>query len=172
VSEVVDQLQRLSLFRGLAPDELARLVVLAPPVTFGLGEVVFQQGEAAATAMLVVSGRLTASVGTRTVGDIRAGEIVGETALFASGKSRSATVTAMESTVCLSLSRQLLAAAAQNPAMVALEEHLLGTLARRIRSTNLNIQKVWKEDDKLASTDKAATPSLRDKFMSLFGGGR
>ena len=173
MSQVVDTLERLPLFRGVPRSSLAELVQLAPPVTFGMGELVFQQGDAAATAMLVVSGRLSASVGDRTVGEIRGGEIVGETALFASGKTRSATVKSMEHTVCLSVSRQLLAAAALNPALVAIEEHLLGTLARRIRSTNLSVQKVWKEDDKGAAPSAAAQKTtLRDRFMSLFGGGR
>ncbi len=171
----VDALERLPLFRGVPRASLAELVQLAPPVHFGLGELIFQQGDAAATAMLVVNGRLAAIVGDRTVGEIRGGEIVGETALFASGRTRSATVKAMETTTCLSVSRQLLAAAALNPALVAIEEHLLGTLARRIRSTNLTVQKVWKEEDPGVATGAApAAPkgNLRDRFMSIFGGGR
>ena len=33
----------------------------------------------------------------------------------------------------------------KNPAVVAIERHLLGTLARRIRRTNQETSKIWKE---------------------------
>ncbi|MDP6935314.1 MAG: hypothetical protein QGG40_20510, partial [Myxococcota bacterium] len=62
-----------------------------------------------------------------------------------------------------------------NAAVVALEKHLLGTMARRIRRTNQSLQKAWKADDAewaRAESDLASqAPSLTERLLSIFGGG-
>ena len=58
--------------------------------------------------------------------------------------------------------------------MVALERHLIATMARRIRSTNLQIQKAWKQESEheAKKTTQAEEPkqSLLGRLRSLFGG--
>jgi CRP-like cAMP-binding protein len=142
-----------------------------------LGEVVFEQGSPADYGMLVIDGRLVAVVesqgATREVGDIRSGELVGEQGIFAQGQQRNATVRAAETTVALILSRDLLHTGSLNPAVVAIEQHLLGTLARRIRRTNQAIQQSWKaEAPSPAAPAEAPAPTLRQRLWSLFGGGQ
>jgi CRP-like cAMP-binding protein len=173
-------LSRLYLFREVSASALQELCRLAPPVKFPAGSNVFAQGDAAETALLVVEGRLVASVegrdGQKIVGDSRAGEIVGETGLFARDMLRSASVMAAEDSRCLLVDRNLLRDACDNPALAALERHLLGSMARRIRRTNQTMQMVWKEtapEDQ--PTTEAMAPAegdstLRGKLTSLFSG--
>ncbi len=173
-------LSRLYLFREVPASALQELCQLAPPIQFQAGANVFAQGDAADTALLVVDGCLVASVegrdGEKIVGDSRAGEIVGETGLFARDMLRSASVMAAEDSRCLVVSRNLLRSGGDNPAMAALERHLLGTMARRIRRTNQTMQMVWKETapSEPPTTEAMALPerdsTLRGKLTALFRG--
>ena len=173
----VDKLSKLYLFKSVPRRSLDELCALAPPVRFERRNEVFRQGAPADVALLVIEGRLIASVaaasGDKQVGEIRAGEIVGEQSLFVPGGRRSATVTAAEPSACLLISPDVIDHASHNPAVVAIEQFMLGTLARRIRGTNTAIQKVWKEaptgEVEPTQPEKKA-PTLRDRLASLFGG--
>ena len=170
----IEQLSHLYLFRTVPPRALRELLVLAPPTRIPPGGEVFAEGAAADVALLLLSGRLVASVGhgpqSREVGDIKPGEIVGEQGLFVPGGQRSARVVAAEPSIALLVTPELMDHAASNPAIVAIEQHLLGTLARRIRRTNQAIQGAWKS---VPLPDQKGTPrkkSLRDRLSALFGG--
>lgn len=173
----VEKLSRLYMFGTVPRPSLEALLAAAPPVTFKPGDAVFRQGTAADVALLLVEGKLVATVysasgkESRSVGDIRPGEILGEQALFQPGGRRSATVTAAEPSVALLFTPALLEAAATNPAVAALEQYLLGTLARRIRKTNQAIQQVWKAEATPEQKPDAPKQSLRDRLRSLLGGG-
>jgi len=174
LGEQVAALSQMYLFRSVPPQYLKAFVKQVKLRRYEEGQQVFLQGDPADRAMLVVEGRLVSVVGDKPVGEIRVGEVVGETALFVRGGHRNATVCAREPTRCLVITRELLARSANNPAVVAIEQHLLGSLARRIRSTNLNIQRVWKDhadDEASAASDDAAAPAptLRDRLRGLFG---
>jgi CRP-like cAMP-binding protein len=172
-----ETLAKLMLFRQVPAKDISHLCRIARPVSFQAGDAVFSQGDEADCALLVVQGRLVASVGSgdtrRDVGDSRAGEIVGETALFSKRGKRSATLVASEPTRCLILDQEVLKTSPYNPAIVAIEQHLLGSIARRIRSSDRVIQRIWKEsgtmDGKVAPTDG---PTLRQRLSGFFGGGR
>lgn len=179
MSSDADKLAKLFLFRRVHPKDILDLCRIARPVVFQKGDTVFTQGEEATCALLVVEGRLVAHVGSgaekREIGDSRAGEIVGETALFASASRRSASVAASEATRCLILDEEVLLRSPYNEALVAIENHLLGSIARRIRSTDRVIQRVWKESgdrEGRAAIEKDNSVSLRDRLAGFFGGGR
>ncbi|MDP6934455.1 MAG: cyclic nucleotide-binding domain-containing protein, partial [Myxococcota bacterium] len=113
-----DQLASLYLFKGVSPEALEALCSAAPAVSFEPGDVLFGQGEPATVAFIVLSGRLVARVYSREreqdVGDIRAGEIVGESALYGAGSPRNASVIAMEPTSCIPLTVGLISRASSN----------------------------------------------------------
>jgi CRP-like cAMP-binding protein len=171
----IDQLSQLYLFRTVPAPALRDLLTLAPPTRFGAGHAVFEEGQPADVALLLIRGRLVASVGSgehaKQVGDIRPGEIVGEQGLFVPGGLRSARVVAAEPSTALLVTPELMDHAAKNPAIVALEQHLLGTLARRIRATNQAIQLAWKADPPAESGQPERPRTLRERLSSLFGGG-
>ncbi len=171
-------LQQLYMFRTVSPSALAELTALGRLCALSPGEIAMTQGDEADAALLVLQGELEAVVskeGTeRVVGIIKAGELVGETALFTSGGQRSATVRAKQQTRCLALGPKVMSANIDNPAIIFLEIHMLSTMSRRIRNTNSAIQGIWDaaaptplRQPKAAST--ASTKSLKDRLRGLFG---
>ena len=169
----IQAISNLFLFRSVPERALRELCILAPPVQFPLGSTIFEQGAVSDVALLLVSGSLGVEVESggerRAVGTVNPGEIVGETALFTRGGTRSATVRASEQSQCLLLNWDVLERGSNNPAIVAVERHLLGTLARRIRRTNREIMSLWKESGDNAP-EEAPSGGLVDKLKSLFGG--
>lgn len=168
------ELSGLFLFRDIPPKAVSNLCILAPPTRFGVGSTVFKQGADADVALLLIKGKLEVEVQSdgvgRRVGQVHPGEIVGEQALFSRDGTRSATVLAAEDSQALIINWDLLERASDNPAIVAIERHLMGTLARRVRSTNTAIQKVWKEmEDIEAPIEKRR---FAERLRSLFRGGR
>ena len=122
----------------------------------------------------MVAGRLRASIALgadaperdqRTVNEIAAGEVVGESALFMTGGRRTATLTALEPSTVLVLRRELFQPGAPNPALVALESHILAGLARRIERTDAQgIVDAWR------ATAAGAGPPSRGGLLALLGG--
>ena len=174
MSNAQETLSRLFLFRSVAAADIEELVRNAPPVLYAAGTVIFRQGDPADNALLVVEGRLEVMVesgeSNKQVGDIRAGEIAGETALFARRGRRNATVTAREPSRCLVVDRNLLSAIPANPALITLENHLLGTLARRIRKTNQSMQVVWKDANPTRDTPEIQK-GIGARLISIFRSG-
>jgi len=167
-------LSTMRVFREVPKQALNELCILAPPVHFPTGSTVFAQGKVADVALLLIEGKLDVEVETkghhRSVGQVHPGETVGEQALFSRGGKRSATVRASTPSSCLLISPEVLEEASDNPAIIAIERNLLATLARRIRRTNQEIQKVWKEAGDLAPPD--GKERFADRLRSLFGGRR
>lgn len=171
----IEKLSRLPMFRSVPADALADLLQRAPAQRHPPGTILFRQGDEADDAVLLVDGLLEVSVRTaqqtRAVGTIRPGEVAGEQGLFVRGGERNASVVVRQPSLTLRLTPGLLLAGRQNPAVVAVEQHLIATLARRVRSTNLAIQKAWKEEARLraAAAPPPGAPTFRDRLMSLFG---
>ncbi len=173
--------QDLRPFRIIPAAELAELERLGHKLHFGGGQHVFREGEPADHALLLLDGRLSVAVrtaaGPRSVGDVWPGEVVGETALFNPRSTRNATVTAVVASTCLVVDEPLLGAARGSRALAAAQNHLLSTMAKRIRSTNLSIRRAWQEERAAkAARDRSPEPeqphpSLLQRLVSIFGGG-
>ena len=170
-----ETLASMFIFKGIPRTALHEMCALAPPVNFKPGTTVFNQGDASDVALLLIEGKLGVEVSSagqhREVGQVNVGEIVGETALFAREGKRSATVRALQSSQCLLINREILEQANKNEALIAIERHLLGTLARRIRRTNQETAKLWKELSNENDGSTKASAGLANKLKKLFGGG-
>ncbi|MBL8614054.1 MAG: cyclic nucleotide-binding domain-containing protein [Deltaproteobacteria bacterium] len=168
-AELTALLDALPGFRGLPPGALAELALLGEPRRLRAGQLLFREGEPADQALLLLSGKLAASVGlgaaSRALGEVHPGELVGELALLGRGQRRSADVTAVVGGVGLLVGPDTLRRGASSPAVAALERQLLGTLTRRIRKTNQALQGIWREEDQaagrpaLAGSSSSAAPS-------------
>lgn len=178
-SGTVQLLQQLYMFRTVEPSALAELAQLGKLAGFHVGDIAINAGDPADSALLVLKGELEAYVtkeGTeRVVGTIKAGELVGETALFTTGGKRSASVRAKLPTRCLALGPRVMSASLSNPAMIFLEIHMLSTMSRRIRSTNKEIQDIWHAAApaplRQPSTSSTQTKqSLKERLRSLLLG--
>lgn len=163
---------RMPLFRSVPESELQDLCIKAPLRLFEPGQLVYSEGVPSdGTALLVVHGKLRVEVGEgpgrRVLHDVKPGELVGEVALFYGGRPRSASVVAELSSRCLRVDWGLLDIKPPTGAIVAIEQHLLGTLSRRIRRTTLEIQRVWKEQ---ATPDEGVQgASISKRLAGLFG---
>ena len=173
--DAIDALSGIPLFKSVPRSALRELTTLAPVVQFEEGHIVFHHGWAASVALLILRGKLVARVAhegvVRNVGEIGPGEIMGEQALFVPGGQRSASVVAKTACTCLLLEPGKWERHSDNPAMVALERHLLETLARRIRRTNAVVQEAWNLDRGYGASGShpGRLGVLRRWFPNLFG---
>ncbi len=166
----LDVLAALDVFAGVPRADLHRLATLAPPTHFPAGAPLFQEGEEADMSLLLVEGRVEASIGkgkkARVIGSAGPGEIVGEQGLLGVGARRNATVRTLDPCQCMTLTPDLLRQARDNAALVALEHKLLVTLASRIRHSNAVVQEAWRDRRKTGPGQKT---SIRDRLRGLWG---
>ncbi len=177
----VELLAELSLF-ALAPRaELLELAESAWWVDFAQGEVVYTRGDEGNSSLLLVEGRMQAKVGradaTPHSSDIWPAEILGEAALFGEQALRSATVVAMTDCRAIELTRPYLEQLSGTEVLAILQRHLILTLSRRLRTTDLAIRKAWQADHafhqahgKPRSAARRKTPTLRERLAELIGG--
>jgi CRP-like cAMP-binding protein len=180
-STVVKQLQNLHLFRNVSQKDLSKLTQMCQILEFRPRQIIFAQNAPADHAMILVSGKLDVCIltghGERHLGTILPGEIFGEQGLFHSGGTRSAMVRGNKDSICLLVTPELMRETWNNEAIVALEQFLIATMARRIRNTNLEIQKIWKSEDNeskngehKANEQSDESGGLLGRLKSLFGG--
>jgi CRP-like cAMP-binding protein len=165
----------LHLRRRIDRQEVDWLLQRSPPVEYSAGRVVLRQGEPADAALLIVHGALEVVVqspnGTeRVLGTAGPWDVLGETALYAPDRPRSATVRATRDSTALVVGQQLLQQGRDNAAVVAIEYHLLHTLTERIRVTNQALHEAWVDLDDSART--ASRSNSRNRLLDLVGGGR
>jgi CRP-like cAMP-binding protein len=171
--ELVSLMWSLPQFRRLDRAAIAQLCEDGRVLEYPVGAEVYRQGAPGNSAMLVLRGVLIASVegGGREVviGECRAGEIVGESALLGREAVRNATVRAdrPEPAICLELTQELLGRYS-NRAVVVLEQNLVAALTRRVRRTNLAIKHAWREAPAPARPQSAGA-SLRSLLSNLLG---
>ena len=106
-------------------------------VAFRAGDTIIREGDEGDTAFFIVSGAVDVTVGqgskSRIVGRLETGEVFGEMCLIEPGP-RSATVTAICDTECLSASYQeFVEAIEENPERAV---GFMKTLVRRLRKMN------------------------------------
>ncbi len=171
--DAVATLANMFIFKNVDKGALQQLCSMAPPVSFHTGVSIFEQAEESDVALLLIEGKLGVEIYSasqrREIGQVNMGEIVGETALFAREGKRSASVRALEPSKCLLINQELLINAAKNPAVIAIEKHLLGTLARRIRRTNQETSKIWKEYS-VHQPANANAEGFVARLKNIFGG--
>ena len=131
------RLRQVSLFAGLADDDLARICTEATDLRLAPGEVLFHEGDRGDRAFLVASGEvevLKATGSGEAVLAVRSdGEVIGEMALLEAAP-RSATVRARTATELVSIPRGALDDLLTTSPSAA--RAVFGLLVRRVRETN------------------------------------
>lgn len=124
------------LLKGLSEEETRRVLSSARRRRFAKGEVLFHEGDPAASVHLIAKGRVAIRISTplgdvATVDLLGEGDAVGELALLSPGALRGATAVALEATETLSLDQEVFASLRRtDPAM---SEVLIQLLADRVR---------------------------------------
>ena len=136
--DTIALLHRVPVFSALSEEDLAQVVRVAVPRTFGAGEVVFREGDESNTCYVVRTGHARAirehSDGRSiTLANFGPGDIFGELAMF-DDERRSATIETLEPTEAIAIlggdMRRLLR---EHPDIAV---KLITALGRRLRDTN------------------------------------
>ena len=104
MSEVIDHLSAVPLFRGLPESAMEAVADLATETHFADGETVTREGDEGDAFFVVVDGRLEVSRNGMALRELGPGEFLGEIALI-DGRPRTATVTASEAVKSLVIRR-------------------------------------------------------------------
>ena len=177
----VDRVSKLRTLQKVPKEELERLLELAEEVRFEAGQVVFEPGTPATHALLLVQGRFMVELpdGSKTLGDVWPGEIVGETAFFHDAPLRTARVKAVLPSQAAVITRDLIESQRGTQGLATLQAHLVAVLARRIHATNLAIRKAWQEQRAAEAEKKKAAmapepqhepQTLGERIKDLLGG--
>jgi CRP-like cAMP-binding protein len=111
----------------------------ALPVSYRAGEVIFRQGDPGLGFFVVVSGRVSIAHGGTEAAQLGAGGFFGEMALLDS-YPRSATVTALDDTRCLSVKRSDFVRELRAQPDLALQ--ILAILSKRVRDLDERIRQL------------------------------
>ena len=103
--EKLELLERVPLFAGMSPDELAQLGGIVREVDVKPGQVLTHEGRHEGYFFVVVEGSVGIERGGRTINTLGPGEFLGEIALL-DGGPRTATATAVTESRLLSLEHQ------------------------------------------------------------------
>lgn len=127
------------LFRGLSPTDVSDIFNAGLAVRLAREEVVVRKGEYGKRMFLIIEGQAGVYDDEELLAKLGPGEIFGEMALF-SNEPRSATVTALEPTVALTLSQHSLQNILSKRIAVTLLLNLVQILCGRLRETNRQLK--------------------------------
>jgi CRP-like cAMP-binding protein len=174
------QLASLPLFADVPNAELARLIKICRVVNFTRGEVIFQEGENADRALLVVEGNLRASTvttrGHTVLNTVKAGKLVGESGLMVQAEVRSATLTADSAVYALEIRRKHLEQLHGTDVLAGIQMSILKATASRLRKTQdqMNTLVQQKRSVPVPVRPKQTTPSqapgIWRSFLNALGG--
>lgn len=144
MSALEDDLVTIPLFRRVGSAELRVTAPLWTALKVKAGQSVWEQGSAVDELAVLLNGELSALVNGAEVGRVMPGEMIGEVAAFLAGSTRSASLRARKDATLLTLPVPGLRALRwqRSPVYDALLEQALLALARRIRTSNLQIARM------------------------------
>src|SRR5436190_20941759 len=102
VVERVLFLKSIDLFSQIAGEELAHVARVAAEESFDKGDLIIQLGDTGDSLYLIVQGNVRVHVGDKDIARLGERQCFGEMAILDS-EPRSATITAVDDTVCLKL---------------------------------------------------------------------
>lgn len=136
-AQIVQFLQRTSLFGGFSKEELEAIIKTSKERWFEPGEVIIREGDPSNVGFyLILGGQAEVRKGTKSLAKLRAGDFFGEMALLLD-TPRTADVIALEKTRCLLLTRWALRALISTYPDIALK--IQADLARRLLHTNQSL---------------------------------
>jgi CRP-like cAMP-binding protein len=97
-------LKSIDLFRALPSEELAQIAEIAEEQPLAQGDTIFSEGEPGDALYLIVEGKVKVHKGEKELVRLGVRDVFGEMAVLDS-EPRSATVTAVEDSVCLKIGR-------------------------------------------------------------------
>jgi len=126
-------LKSIDLFRALPSEELAQIAEIAEEQPLSSGDQVFGEGEPGDALYLIVEGKVKVHKGTKELVRLSIRDVFGEMAVLDS-EPRSASVTAVEDSVCLKIGRDDFRDILSERPEIAMG--VMKVLTRRLRETS------------------------------------
>jgi CRP-like cAMP-binding protein len=123
-------LSRVPIFSNCSPEEVSAIDAVAQEQAFQPGQIIVSQGTAGHAFYMILEGRVEIIRDNNSLGAFRPGDFFGEMSLLDSAP-RSATIRALEPTVCLMLSSWDFKGLLERYPSIAIK--LLEVLSRRLR---------------------------------------
>lgn len=127
--------RRMELFRGLSPEDVARIFARGITIEYQAGQKIFEKGQSASEMYVILGGEVKISDGERELAVLRRGDMFGEMAVV-SRQPRSASAEASEVTSVLSLSMDIINHVMPKEVAVRLLTNIVVTLSARLRRAN------------------------------------
>ena len=160
-------IDELAMFAGLDASARTQIAATLTQRSLARGDRLVQEGEAADTLFIVVSGRFavrTAALAGATLAEIGAGEPIGEIA-FLTGARRTATVTALRDSIVASLDRAAFERiGAANP---TLWRSLAVALAGRVAATNRALDRARFATPRTIAVIRAGRAAMPRRFLDM-----
>ena len=156
--QLMQIVQKISVFDGLSLDQAERLMQVARFKKFDMGDTVYDVGKKSDEMLVLIKGKLTVLSATgQSLGEVLPGKSTGEMGLF-TGHDRSATIVAAEECAGLSMSRdQLLAIMNFDPVIKSIIlENVVTELSIRLAEANTRL-------DVLSQANEAQAPSTPEE---------
>jgi CRP-like cAMP-binding protein len=136
--DIVELLQRVTVFEALAPEDLRRVAQVAVPRRFAAGQVIFREGDASNTCYVLRRGHCRAvreNIDGRTIAlaHFGPGDIFGELAMF-DDERRSATIETLDDVEAIAIAGSDMRRLMREHADIAVK--LVIGVARRLREAN------------------------------------
>jgi len=136
--DIVELLQRVTVFEALAPDDLRRVAQVAVPRRFAAGQVIFREGDPSNTCYVVRRGHCRAvreNIDGRTIAlaHFGPGDIFGELAMF-DDERRSATIETLDDVEAIAIAGSDMRRLMREHGDIAVK--LVIGVARRLREAN------------------------------------
>jgi len=146
---ILSRLENLTFTQGLEPAHLQRIAEMATPMQWGVGEMVFREGEVGSLLYMVEQGRVAIEVtvpgrGQVTILTVGPGEVFGWTSLFYQRPKTAAARTTVP-TRALAINASLLRELCDSEPRLgyAVTKRLLRVVSERLKATRLQLLDVF-----------------------------
>ncbi len=167
--DLSSHLAGLACFRGVPADDLRAAATEFRPRVLTPGEVLWSKGQSASSLALIVEGSLQARTTEANLSRMGPGDIVGEVTAFFPSKRRSADVVATGPCRLMELSTRGLQRLRGTSVYLALLDHALVAMAKRLRRLDGRIAAESLGSRKTPS--RSAVPGLVRLWRTLVAGG-
>lgn len=127
--------RRMDLFRGVPPEEVAKIFARGITHEFEAGDVIFEKGQSGTDMYVILGGEVIIRDGARELARLGRGGMFGEMALI-SAQPRSADAVAADTTSILALSNDTVRQGMPPHVSIQLLTNVITTLSARLRQAN------------------------------------
>lgn len=127
--------RRMELFRGVPPEEVAKIFARGITTEFEEGDVIFEKGQPGQEMYVILGGEVIILDGDRELARLGRGGMFGEMSLL-STQPRSASAVAADTTSVLALSNDTIRQAIPPHVAIQMLTNIINTLSARLRQAN------------------------------------